>query len=206
MGFKVQVTDHYRYDYWARSGRFVLRMPTRLHETFIARVAEEIVRRLRTIAGGSDPAADFARGVHDARSSRLTLDADEDDDGETAPDRHEPDSSFHHSDAQYPGVVVEVSYSQKRKDLARLADAYILGSNGNIRVVVGLDIEYRGTKKATISVWRPQYTMDHIGGKELAAAQVVADQVSSLCNHTKTLLMSGRCSATMREMWSQREI
>ena len=94
-------------------------------------------------------------------------------------------SSFEHLDAYYPSVVIEVSYSQKRKDLPRLADAYILGSDADIRVVVGLDIEYRGTKKATMSVWRPQYTVNHIGEKELVAAQVLTDQVSLLSIYVK---------------------
>jgi len=54
--------------------------------------------------------------------------------------KHDPDAQFRHSKAQFPGVVIEVSYSQKRKDLERLADDYILGSDSDIRVVVGLDI------------------------------------------------------------------
>ncbi len=75
--------------------------------------------------------------------------------------QHEPDAVFEHIDAQYPGVVIEVSFTQKKKDLARLADSYILGSEGNIRVVVGLDIEYKTSskdpsKRATISMWRPK--------------------------------------------------
>ena len=41
-----------------------------------------------------------------------------------------------------------MSYSQRRKDLERLADDYILGSDSDIRVVVGLDIEYKTGKKS----------------------------------------------------------
>jgi len=47
--------------------------------------------------------------------------------------------------------VIEVLYLQKRKDLERLADDYILGSDSDIRVVVGLDIEYKTGKKAPLS-------------------------------------------------------
>ena len=39
---------------------------------------------------------------------------------------------------QYPGVVIEVSYSQKRKDLPLVAKDYIIGSKGSIGVVVGI--------------------------------------------------------------------
>lgn len=81
--------------------------------------------------------------------------------------------------AQYPGVIIEVSYSQKRKDLPRLADDYILGSDRDIRVVIGIDVEYNASKEATLSVWRPQIVMNDAGEGELCAMQTVADQVCS---------------------------
>lgn len=68
---------------------------------------------------------------------------------------HSPDAQFRHDEAQYPGVVIEVSYSQKQRDLRSIVDNYILGSDGNIRVVVCLDVDYRNGKHATLSVWRP---------------------------------------------------
>jgi hypothetical protein len=64
--------------------------------------------------------------------------------------KHDSDAQFHHSKAQFLGIVIEVSYSQKRKDLERLADDYILGSDSDIRVVVGLDMEYKTGKNATL--------------------------------------------------------
>jgi hypothetical protein len=45
-----------------------------------------------------------------------------------------------------------VSYLQKRKDLERLIDDYILRSDSNIQVVIGLDIKYKTSKKVTLSV------------------------------------------------------
>ena len=73
--------------------------------------------------------------------------------------------------------MIEVSFSQKRKDLARLADDYILGSDGNIRAVVCLDIEYKGSKEATLSVWRPHFETNEAGVKELVSQQTVTNQV-----------------------------
>jgi hypothetical protein len=78
--------------------------------------------------------------------------------------------------AQFPGVVIEVLYSQKRKDLERLADNYILGSDSDIRVVMGLDIEYKTGKKAT-SVWWPNIITNKAGKKELVAQLIVMNQV-----------------------------
>lgn len=70
-----------------------------------------------------------------------------------------PDAAFGYFDDQYPSVVIE--HSQQNKDLTKLAEDYILGSNGNIHVVVGLDIECRGqSKRATVSTWRPRRAPD----------------------------------------------
>jgi hypothetical protein len=52
------------------------------------------------------------------------------------------------------GVVIEVSYSQKWKSLIDLAENYLLESDGGIRVMVGLDLEYKKSKEASISIWR----------------------------------------------------
>ena len=51
--------------------------------------------------------------------------------------KHTPDASFAHADSQYPSIVIETSYSQHHKELPRLADEYISGSNGNIAVILG---------------------------------------------------------------------
>jgi len=73
-----------------------------------------------------------------------------------------------------------VSYSQKRKDLERLANDYILGSDSDIRVVMGLDIEYKTGKKATLSIWRPNVITNEASEKELVAQLIIANQV---CKH-----------------------
>ncbi|KAJ5227780.1 hypothetical protein N7489_008488 [Penicillium chrysogenum] len=83
-----------------------------------------------------------------------------------------PDASFMHEDAKYPGVILEVCYSTKIRAAADLADDYILDINGSVNAVIALNIEYRGSKEATISVWRPhQVTVD--GLNELEAKAVI---------------------------------
>ena len=57
--------------------------------------------------------------------------------------------------------LIETSYSKHHKELARLADEYISGSNGNIAVILGLDIEYGvGSRTASLSIWRPRLLPD----------------------------------------------
>ena len=151
-------------------------MPTATHERFITSVVQEITRQLQNLASADSITSDFARQIDACGSTSISF-----------PDgygRHNPDGSFGHKQAHYPGVVFEVSYSQKRRDLGRLADDYILGSDGNIRVVVGLDIEYQdrgkgkgiSSKVATLSMWRPKITVDG-DEEELSAHQEAVDVV-----------------------------
>ncbi|OBT82395.1 hypothetical protein VE02_09586 [Pseudogymnoascus sp. 03VT05] len=163
-------------------------MPAATHERFITSVILEIARQLQIIGSLDSLASDFARQIVACGSTTIYL--------HDGYGRHDPDFSFRHKEAQYPGVVFEVSYSQKRRDLGRLADDYILGSDGNIRVVVGLDLEYRGKKGkeasgegATLSIWRPKVTSDGALG-ELTAHQDVVDLVRCYQANTRFLLIS----------------
>lgn len=159
-------------------------MPTTVHETFIGQVVADILDQLRTLGSSDKSCANFARCIKSLRSSRIVFKNSTESDptsGSIAEEtyiRREPDASFAHESAKYPGVIIEVSYSQKRRSVPHLAEDYILESNGNIRFVVGLDIEYRGTKKATVSIWCPRITKnEHDGQSELVLHNQVEDQV-----------------------------
>lgn len=146
------------------------------HAVFIARVISEVTRQLQTLACTDFIISDFARQIHWRGSTNISF-----------PDgygRHDPDDSFGHKLARYSGVILEGSCSQKRKYLGRLADDYILGSNGSVRVVVGLDFENRdrgkgkgiASKVATLSLWRPKLTV--VGdGPELSEHQEAVNMV-----------------------------
>jgi len=123
---------------------------------------------LDTFKGSS---AEFARSITNCGSSRVISQV-------PGCGPHDPDASFKYLGAQFPGVVIEVSHSQKKRDLPYLADDYILGSQSNIQRVVGLDIEYGGSKAklATISTWVPGTTTDD-GETALIAVQTVKSQV-----------------------------
>lgn len=84
-----------------------------------------------------------------------------------------------HDDALWPGVVIEVAYSQSSKDIPNLADDYVLETNGSVRVVVRLGID-SNTKKGTISIWRPNYITNDQGQLEVEAAEILRAQVYTL--------------------------
>jgi hypothetical protein len=63
--------------------------------------------------------------------------------------------------------------------LKKLARDYIEYSNRDIKVVIGIDIKYRNTKEATLSVWRPQYI--HKVGEELDILEAKETITSQVC-------------------------
>jgi hypothetical protein len=69
-------------------------------------------------------------------------------------------------------VVLEISYSQDGKDLEKLAWQYIQLSNGDIKAVIGIDIN-DPPKASTVSLWRPKYTREE--GEELDILDVEAE-------------------------------
>ena len=145
-------------------------MPKSIHELFIQSVANEIEHQLKSISEGEGPSAEFAKDVKSEASS--TIEFEEQEYG-----RHDPDSQFSHTDANYPGVILEVAYSQNAKNLPRLADDYILGSDGDIRAVICVSLEYNQGGQAWLSVWEPRIVPNDIGEPELVAVQTVIEQV-----------------------------
>jgi hypothetical protein len=143
---------------------------------FIARVEDAVFSQLKLFREGSDDAAAFAQKVNPARSTEIYFPVDNASPGKES--KHEPDASFWHDKAHYPGVIIEVAYSQKKKRLSRLAEDYLLDSDANVRAVVGLDIEYgkKGSRKATLSVWRTR-VFHSSAGDELRVFQEIADEV-----------------------------
>jgi hypothetical protein len=99
-------------------------------------------------------------------------------DASSSKSKNEPDPLFKHEDAEFLGVIVEVVYSQNKAHLRRLAKDYILNADTNVRVVVGLCVEYshKKSRKATLSVWRPELVTTNDGLK-LRAVEEVVDKV-----------------------------
>lgn len=169
--------DKVRYDYDGTIGEahLYLRMPSAIHEQFTQAVADEIQKGLAALGkrfSSYDEQAALETGkVWKSGSTTLEytepelVDHDEKDDTRLGIVRHSPDASFAHESTgpQAPGLVIEVSYSQQRNKLSRLADSYITNSRHKIRCVIALDIVYYSPKQtgrerdktATLSLWRP---------------------------------------------------
>jgi hypothetical protein len=144
-------------------------MPRLLHDQLAGSVADNLGRQLWSIASGTGLAAIFAQEVRNTVSATI----------EFPGSPHSPDGSFKHIEAKYPGVVIEVSYSQKKKDLPLLASDYIISSRGSIQAVVGIDLAYTG-KQATLWVWRPQIRRNKAGKKAIFIHRAISKQVCLL--------------------------
>ncbi|KAK3365189.1 hypothetical protein B0T24DRAFT_427658 [Lasiosphaeria ovina] len=126
-------------------------MAGNIHEAVIRRFESLAIEQLIDIRRGNDQvAADFARDIHAVGSPKIERDGGS----------HCPDGSFAHDNAAELGVILEVSYSQKRQDLQFLTDDYILGSNGLTQVIIGIDLAYQG-KEARVIMWRPNKTKEN---------------------------------------------
>ncbi|KAF2118101.1 hypothetical protein BDV96DRAFT_569234 [Lophiotrema nucula] len=177
------INNKIRYDFDGDRNQLILRMPTAIHERFVTLVKQDIDAQLKSLATSTtleESVTHFAQRVCNLGSADIKFPNDT----SQKPPQNSPDGTYYYRDAKWPGVILEVSYSEKRKDLEKLADRYILLSKANVRVVVGLDIEYQhpkqkktkaGSRDAVLSVWRPEIIQNE-GKMQLIAAQKIKDQ------------------------------
>ena len=77
-------------------------MPTGVNELFINGAEDEIRSQLKAIHGGLDKAALFAQKVRPSCSTEIYFLVD--DAPPSTKSKYEPDASFWHEDAKYPGL------------------------------------------------------------------------------------------------------
>lgn len=161
-------------------------MPSPLHHLFIAKILTDIQIQLRVIAlTASGIAADVAKLIELEVSSNVqvnstttttTIGSNPRDSSSSSSPYHlalRPDAAFRYKADEYPRVVLEVSCRQQRKELPRIAKDYILGSKGNVGLVIGLEMNHNDTDEGRLSIWRPKKSMrkDHDESLELEEVQ-----------------------------------
>lgn len=129
-------------------------MPSPLHHLFMAKILTDIQIQLRVIAlRASGIAADIAKHIELEFSSNVQLTGNPDSSNHLF---SRPDAAFRFKADEYARVVLEVSCLKKRKELSRVAKDYILGSEGNIGTVIGLELNHNNTNEGRLSIWRPK--------------------------------------------------
>ena len=98
-------------------------MPALVHNLLAAYFKKDISQQIAKIMDGNGSTAELAKGIISEDSALIALQ-----DGTT---RH-PDAQFRHVKARYPGVIIEISNSQTAKNLAYLADQYVVETSGSV--------------------------------------------------------------------------
>lgn len=123
------------------------------HESVQESFCELVRRELRRLCAGDLERENFADQIRNHCHAAIR-------EGKTG--SHSPDAQFKHLQAQYPGIVLEVAYSQKSKALPELAHIYITEGYRGTELVVALDQDYRRSKEIVLKTWRPQ--IEHASG------------------------------------------
>ncbi|KAF5553532.1 hypothetical protein FMEXI_2371 [Fusarium mexicanum] len=146
---KIQTTFR-RFDYNPRRQLITFRMPSTVHDFFVSFLGSAVMDKIRGIGRQNRRARAFTQSIQNGLTSNVIL-IDGDDKWE-----QQPDSQFRHIGARYPGVVLEVALTQDAKGLRRVARRYIYHTDGQIKVVLGIDLNK--DKESTISVWKPTFS------------------------------------------------
>ena len=133
-------------------------MPLPIHDRFTRKVVNAILKEIQTVADGLPPTSALSRFLRD-------IDAYGSTDFYAADDprhRRSPDDSICCEGTRFPAIVIETAYSQSEKRLRRVADDWIMLSNGNVKMVIGLEMSYQPstttsseTQVDQILVWEP---------------------------------------------------
>src|SRR2546429_1453787 len=98
-----------KYDYNSYKQELVIRTPTAIHKVFIEKVVHDIGSQLDAIG----KSVDIARDIDSIGSTQLKFENGS---------QHSPNAAYMWNGSQYLHLVMEISYSQKRKDLSYLAE------------------------------------------------------------------------------------
>ncbi|KAF5976826.1 hypothetical protein FBULB1_6780 [Fusarium bulbicola] len=165
---KIEATFR-RFDYDPFKGEITIRMPTTIHECFASSVNSAVFKKLCLLKNGDTATAKFVKDLRPLLSSDIYMDdprqpADLDNDVDKKKQKS-PDLQFAHIKSKYPGVVVEVAYTQQAKKLKKLAVDYIGASEGETKTAIGFNIN--SNKQSTVSPFRSANREPLNEGREL---------------------------------------
>ena len=120
-------------------------MPTKIHEYFAGLVREHLRKQIFKPRGNSLSTVSFLNELIMEGSPLFK--------SEESKSSHSPDIHISHSRAKFPAIVVEVTHSQSRKNLLRVAHEYMHDFRGNVDTIFGISTVYK-SRQATIDVWK----------------------------------------------------
>ncbi|KAF4415475.1 hypothetical protein FACUT_13374 [Fusarium acutatum] len=150
---ELEATFH-RFDYDARRGRFVIRMPSRIHDLFAERISNAIMLGLSELGRDNADLLPLTAKIHKGVTSNIFLYDIDDPSENRVMIQRSPDGQFFFGSGPAT-VVIEVAYSQDAKLLSKVAREYINYSWGKIKAVLCFSLNK--PEGSTVSVWKPRY-------------------------------------------------
>lgn len=157
--------------------------PGVVHDATNRGIADLIKQELGLVRNLGGTTGRFASQIYDIGSALIEV--------ENLLFRH-PDTQFRYIPAKYPGVVLEISYSQAWKGVEERARKFILDSRGQIAVILNIDFPDQSdtnkpdSNKATLSIWRAHFSHETgENGDFLGVQTQVNQEVSSDHSHTR---------------------
>ncbi|TPX12771.1 uncharacterized protein E0L32_000948 [Thyridium curvatum] len=163
----ASICSHIRYNYDSKPGLLSIKeaMPTPLHDGTIVELGRLVQKLLDYITAQGGPAGDFAGRIEPESSTDVDIERrrrrdDNENNNDNAAEvftvlRIQPDEQFRHERAMLPGLVIEVSVTQKWDDVRTKAERLLSKAKGMIAAVINVDFpDYLHSKEATLTVWR----------------------------------------------------
>ncbi|KAH0536440.1 hypothetical protein FGG08_006680 [Glutinoglossum americanum] len=187
-GLRAFVERKLRYDYDPKASELTLRIPDPIHDLLVDDVADEVKRQIQDIFSQIQPTSALAQFLYGVRSlGHADVEREPSNDGKMARGHKSPDISFGHIEATWPGLIIEVAYSQRAEGLRRTARKYAAMTGGNVRMIVGLSIRYPVKKGGGfldgIFVWEPR---DEVEGRQKAGIECTVSKTFSQPNFDST--------------------
>lgn len=138
-----------RFDYTPERATLILRlMATTVHEYLKEYIIDQIKNQLSDYSDPTFRVSQYLSNIKWHGHAKLTLDsgavADDAPGADSTPilEEKSPDGQSWYGSEKYPQFVMEIGYSQKAANLEELARDYFEGSDGEIKTVLTLDLEY----------------------------------------------------------------
>lgn len=168
-------------------------MASTIHEFVTVMISDSIKTQLAAIKENSNkPTQRLIQNIKHLGSRQVKLDG--------LDRRRASDSQFLIKGSYYPGIVIELAYSQSFKSLRGKAQDLIVNSYGSIQLVIGLETESKKSYK--ISAWRADFTRsenkDAVRMKAVIEQDVIRDSDGKLKSGSMTFQLQdfGRNLAT----------
>ncbi|OAL30150.1 hypothetical protein AYO20_08866 [Fonsecaea nubica] len=165
------ICEKLRVDYFSQTEAFVQRMPSFTHEYTSRRFHELLKTGLASICHGTPEEGQFMKQIRSGGSSDV--------DGVQGPSMHEPDDYIFCRGHPFYGLVLEVAYSQKSKELENLARFYLFEADRNVQKVIGISIDYDRSKKVTLHTWQRDSSDTTTGGQLQHSLQEVRTETGA---------------------------